>query len=151
MSDTKGGKKGQDQTTDIDDLIKAAGKILDAWKSAIDDIAKELQKLDKAKGGGDTKDSGGGKKDGNKKQQQQAQKDADAASKKLSEDLKKMLQGQQAPPDPKQAPKFPDFLEKYIDKNGVKLKDWGSVKPDIDFDPKKMQFKKFELDWTWKF
>lgn len=144
MSDTKDQPKG----ADIDELIEDAGKFLGVWKKAIDEIAKELAKLGNAKGGSDTKDGGG--KD-NKKQQQQAQKDADAASKKLNEDLKKMLQGQQPPSDPKQAPKFPDFLEKYIDKNGVKLKDWGSVKPDIDFDPKKMQFKKFELVWTWKF
>lgn len=153
------GGKGEGQGADIDELIKDAGKILDAWKKAIDEIAKDLAKLGNAKGGSaGGKDAGGGaggkddgKDGGNKKQQQQAQKDAEAASKKLNDDLKKMLQGQQSPPDPKQAPKFTDFLEKYIDKNGVKLKDWGSVKPDIDIDPKKMQLKKFELDWTWKF
>ena len=148
MSESKmSSSKGQGQVADIDELIKDAGKLLEAWKKAIDDIAKDLAKLSNAKGGGETKDGG---KD-NKKTQQQAQKDADAASKKLSADLKKMLQGQQPPSDPKQAPKFTDFLDKYIDKNGVKLKDWGSVKPDIDIDPKKMQLKKFELVWTWKF
>jgi Sec-independent protein translocase protein TatA len=140
----------KDQGADIDELIKDAGNILDAWKKAIDEIAKDLAKLDKPKGGS-AGGKDGGKKDGGNKQQQQAQKDADAASKKLNEDLKRMLQGQKPPSDPKQAPKFTDFLQKYIDKNGVKLKDWGSLKPDIDFDPKKMQLKKFELVWTWKF
>jgi hypothetical protein len=157
------GSKGQDQGADIDDLIKSAGKILDAWKKAIDDIAKDLSKLDDGKGGGD---KGGGDKGGGdkgaagkggagkggdaKKVQTQAEKDAEEASKKLNEDLKKMLQGQKPPSDPKQTNKLTDFMGKYIDKNGLKLKDWGSVKPDIDIDPKKMQLKKLGVEWTWK-
>jgi hypothetical protein len=149
--------KGQDQGADIDELIKDAGKVLDSWKKAIDDIAKDLAKLGDGKGakGGnaDKGDKGdkSGKGDDSKKLQEQAQKDADDASKKLSEDLKKMLQGQKPPSDPKQLPKLTDFMEKYIDKNGIKLKDWGSVKPDIDIDPKKMQIKKLGVQWTWKF
>jgi hypothetical protein len=146
------GSKGQDQGADIDELIKDAGKILDAWKKAIDDIAKDLSKLaDDSKGGGKgDKGDKGGKGGDNKKLQTQAEKDADEASKKLNDDLKKMLQGQKPPSDPKQTGKLTDFMEKYIDKNGLKLKDYGSVKPDIDIDPKKMQLKKLGVQWTWK-
>ena len=45
--------------------------------------------------------------------------------------------------DPSQAVKIPDFITKYIDKNGVKLGDSLSISADVDFDLKKMQLKKF--------
>jgi hypothetical protein len=152
----KGAKNEKDEGADIDELIKDAAQFLNTWKKAIDDIAKDLAKLGKAKGGSGGSGSGkGGKGEkedgGNKEAQEQAQKEAEAASKKLSEDLKKMLKGEKPPSDPKEPDKLTQALGKYIDKNGLKLKDWGSVKPDIDIDPKKMQLKKFELQWTWKF
>jgi len=155
----KGKEKEQDGGADIDGLIDDAEKFLNLWKKAIDDIAKDLAKLGKGGGKGEKEDSskGGkgakGEKDSspNKDAQEQAQKEAEAASKKLSEDLKKMLKGEKPPSNPKEPDKLTKALEKFIDKNGVKLKDWGSVKPDIEIDPKKMQLKKFELEWTWKF
>jgi hypothetical protein len=152
------GKEKEDDGADVEGLIDDAAKFLNVWKKAIDDIAKDLAKLGKGDKSGKDDDSKGGKggkgekaEGGNKDAQQQAQKEADAASKKLSEDLKKMLKGEKPPSDPKEPDKLTKALEKFIDKNGVKLKDWGSVKPDIEIDPKKMQLKKFELQWTWKF
>src|SRR5258708_25790339 len=89
---TMSGSKGQDQGADIDELIKDAGKVLDSWKKAIDDIAKDLAKLRDGKGakGGNADKGDKGDKSGkggdSKKRQEQAQKDEDDASNKLSED-----------------------------------------------------------------
>ena len=163
MSGAKG--KSDDQGADIDDLIKSAGKLLDSWKKSIEDIAKYLDKAGVGKdtkggggGGGGGKDDGGGAKggkggqDGFKKWQEQAKKDADEANKKLSDDLEKMMKGQKPPSDQKDGSKLPEFLEKRIGKDGLILKDFAKVKPDVDIDTKKMQVKKVgaTVTWDWK-
>ena len=115
-------------TDDFDQIVKAATKLIEDWGKAIDKIAK-MEAL--------------------KKQRAAAAKDADAANKALSD----KIFGLKIPPkaDPQQMLKLPDVITKIIDKNGVKIGDYGSLKPDIDLDTKKMQFKKVGLIWTWKF
>ena len=129
---------------EFDQILKAAAKLIDDWGKEIEKIAKALDKTQ-----GDDGDEDDPKADKAKdKAQDKATKEAEAASK----ELQKKLTTLKIPPkaDPKQAIKLPDFLTKNISKNGLKIGDYGSVKPDIDFDVKKMQLKKVELTWTWE-
>jgi len=126
-------------TADYDQVVKAITKLVDDWSKVIDKIAKEIAdaqaEIDKL--------------EALKKQRESLTKDADAASK----DLGQKIFSVKIPPkaDPQQMLKLPDFVTKYVDKNGVKMGDYGSLKPDIDLDLKKMQFKKVGLTWTWTF
>lgn len=124
----------------FDQAVKTACKLIDDWGHEIENIAKQLDKL---------KDAADDKKDKAEKERDQAAKDAETASKELQ---KKLTTLKLPPPtDPKQALKLPDILTKNISKNGLKIGDYGSLKPDIDIDVKKMQLKKVELVWTWEF
>jgi hypothetical protein len=124
-------------TADFDQVAKLVSKIMDDWSKSLDKIAKELKDVQ------DQID----KMEALKKQRDGLAKQADDASKDVSSKIFSL----KIPPkaDPQQMLKLPDFITKYVDKDGVKLGDYGSVKPDIDFDTKKMQFKKVGLTWTW--
>jgi hypothetical protein len=126
-------------TDDFDQIVKAATKLIEDWGKAIDKIAKDIKEAQ------DEID----KMEALKKQRAAAAKDADAANKALSD----KIFGLKIPPkaDPQQMLKLPDVITKIVDKNGVKLGPYGSLKPDIDLDIKKMQFKKVGLTWTWTF
>ncbi|HLY54682.1 MAG TPA: hypothetical protein VKS60_03955 [Stellaceae bacterium] len=124
---------------DFDVVAKAISKLVDDWGKALEKIGKELADVQAEIE----------KMEALKKQREGLTKDADQAS----NDLVQKILSVKIPPkaDPQQMLKLPDVVTKYIDKNGVKLGDYGSLKPDIDIDIKKMQFKKFGLTWTWKF
>jgi hypothetical protein len=126
-------------TDDFDQIVKAATKLIEDWGKAIDKIAKDIKEAQ------DEID----KMEALKKQRAAAAKDADAANKALSD----KIFGLKIPPkaDPQQMLKLPDAITKIVDKNGVKMGNYGSLKPDIDLDTKKMQFKKVGLVWTWSF
>ena len=127
MSDTK----------DFDQVSKTVTKLIDDWGKAIQKIAKDLKEVQ------DQID----KMEALKKQRDGLAKDADAASK----DLSGKIEALKIPPktDPQQILKLPDIITKNITKNGVKLGDYGSVKPDVDIDFKKMEVKKAVIVWTW--
>jgi hypothetical protein len=139
-------------TQDLDQVTKALGKLIEDWGKTIADLAKEIEKLqgdsDKKDGKQDDK-GGGGSKDAADKAREKLKKEAEDASKELA----KKIFDTKIPPqgDQKQGVKLPDILTKNITKNGLKIGDYGSVKPDIDFDPKKMKFKKVVVGWTWEF
>jgi hypothetical protein len=124
---------------DYDDIVKSIQKLMDEWGKAMDKIAKDLS---------DIKDEID-KMDALQKQKAALQKDADAASKALAAKIFSMKLPPKA--DPKQMIKLPDFIIKNFDKNGVKLGDYGSLKPDVDIDIKQMKFKKVGATWTWTF
>ncbi|HEY6431087.1 MAG TPA: hypothetical protein VIZ17_03835 [Acetobacteraceae bacterium] len=124
---------------DFDQVSKDIAELVDDWGDIIDKIAKQLHdvqaEIDKM--------------EALKKQRESLAKDADAANKDLSQKIFSL----KIPPkaDPQQMLKLPDWATKYIDKNGVKMGDYGSLKPMLDIDIKKMQFKKVGLTWTWTF
>jgi chromosome segregation ATPase len=126
-------------TVDYDKAYKDSMRQLDDWKKEVARISKEIADL---QGQID-------KLEALKKQRDSLTKDADAANKALADSLKSI----KIPPtaDPKQMLKLPDVIEKYVDKNGLKLGDYGSIKPNVGFDVKKMKLDKVELTWTWKF
>ena len=126
-------------TDDFDQIVKAATKLIEDWGKAIDKIAKDIKEAQ------DEID----KMEALKKQRADLAKSADQASK----DLADKIMNYKIPPkaDPQQMLKLPDFLTKIVDKNGVKLGDYGSLKPDFDVDVKKMQIKKAAVVWTWTF
>jgi TolA-binding protein len=134
-----GGDSSMADTADYDQIAKAVAKMVDDWGKAIGKIAKQLA---------DVQDQIE-KMDALIKQREGLTKDADSASKDLSNKIFTL----KIPPkaDPQQMLKLPDFITKIVDKNGVKIGDYGSVKPDIDLDIKKMQFKKVGITWTWSF
>ena len=124
---------------DFDQITKAFSKLVDDWGKVIQKIAKDLKDVQ------DEID----KMEALKKQRADLAKSADQASK----DLADKIMNYKIPPkaDPQQMLKLPDFLTKIVDKNGVKLGDYGSLKPDFDVDVKKMQIKKAAVVWTWTF
>ncbi|MEJ0046068.1 MAG: hypothetical protein WDN04_08055 [Rhodospirillales bacterium] len=126
-------------TADFDQITKTVSKLVDDWGKAIQKIAKDLKDVQ------DEID----KMDALKKQRASLTKDADQVSKDLGDKIANL----KIPPkaDPQQMIKLPDFITKIVDKNGVKLGDYGSLKPDIDLDIKKMQIKKAAIVWTWTF
>src|SRR5579862_7962123 len=112
---------------DFDVVAKAISKLVDDWGKALEKIGKELADVQAEIE----------KMEALKKQREGLTKDADQAS----NDLVQKILSVKIPPkaDPQQMLKLPDVVTKYIDKNGVKLGDYGSLKPDIDIDIKKMQ------------
>jgi hypothetical protein len=126
-------------TADFDQITKTVSKLVDDWGKAIQKIAKDLKDVQ------DEID----KMEALRKQRAGLAKDADQASKDLGDKIMNL----KIPPkaDPQQMLKLPDFITKIVDKNGVKLGDYGSLKPDIDLDIKKMQIKKAAIVWTWTF
>ena len=125
--------------SDLDAVAKTISRMVDDWGKALEKIRKQLADLE----------ADFAKDELAKKQQEILTKIAEPATK----DLVQQILSVKIPPkaDPKQMLKLPDVVTKYIDKNGVKLGDYGSLKPDIDVDIKKMQFKKVGLTWTWTF
>jgi hypothetical protein len=123
-------------TADYDQIVKTVSKMIDDWGKAIEKIGKQLADVQ------DEID----KMDALKKQREDLKKNADAVSK----DLTTQLQTYKLPPkvDPQQLTKLPDFLTKYVGKNGLKLGPTISVMPDFKVDLKKPAITKAGLTLT---
>ncbi len=117
-----------------DSIAKTVQKWIDDWQKDLDKIAKDLAKLED---------------DADKKKQLDLAKSAEDATKDLTDKIWDMKIPPQA--DPKQMIKLPDFITKNVTKSGLKLGDYGSIKPDFDIDIKKMKIKKAGIVWTWDF
>jgi len=130
-----------DSNADLDKLMKSISGLIDGCFSDLQKIAKSIEAAQAEKEKAEQ-----AKQAADKKAQDENQKKAEEAA----NNLKKAMLSQKFPPklDPTQAAQIPKLISKYIDKNGVRLSDTVSVQPDIDFDPKKMQLKKFELKVT---
>ena len=126
-------------TADFDQVVKTVTKMIEDWGKTIDKIAKDLDDVQ------DEID----KMEALQKQREALKKDTEAANKALSD----KIFGLKIPPkaDPQQMLKLPDVITKNITKNGVKISDHFSLKPDIDIDIKKMTIKKAGIVGTWEF
>ncbi len=127
-----------------DSIAKIVQKWIDDWQKDLEKIAKDLAKLQ-----AEADKADGGNADASNKKQLDLAKSAEDASK----DLTNKIWDLKIPPqsDPKQMIKLPDFITKNVTKSGLKLGDYGSIKPDFDIDIKKMKIKKAGIVWTWDF
>jgi DNA repair exonuclease SbcCD ATPase subunit len=138
---------------DFDQAQKAIEKTIDGWGKKISVVGKQLKdvqdKINELQAKIDQMEALRKQQESLEKQRQSILKGIDGLSDSVRKDIIDIKLP--PPPDPKKAATLPKFLTDRIGKEGLKLGDYGSVKPDIDLDLKKMQFKRFELTWTFKF
>ena len=113
-----------------DELIKDVTDLLDSWGKAMEKVAKDLKDVKTQME----------QIDALQKKKVSLQKDAEDHTKDLTDQLKKLTTPQGT--DPKQYVKLPTFITSNINKNGIRINDVISIKPDIDVDLKKMKIKK---------